>query len=306
MILGIVLTVMIYHAYQFRTLQPTYQGITRVQMTAPPQDEVSMIDRYRASNLRDEIMIARNNFATVLRSREVFERTIAGLRLTGAATSYEADVQPIRDTDFVDIVVTTTVDGLAEKISGAHVVTAVAYYGELRARPAIAMKNVLSERLNQLSSRIIEADANVNNKNRPAGAGPGTIADDPKQLRDDYQATLKKYGEAALVVDNVRGAGFIQIVETSNRSGQASELRRFLLQAVGATFGSMVLAVLLAVALDALTRRTRACQEPVPPATDTWRAPSTPSSVTSAPQMDRVLFERASAPLAWPNQPRGR
>lgn len=126
---------------------PTYEGQVKLQLTAPQEEDVAVYNQYRSVSLRDEMTVARNNFSEVLQSQVVRDRTAAQLNLRGDDTQYGLDVKMLRDADFTYVTVTARTPELAQKIANAHVKTAIAYYGEIRAKPADATRDFLAQQL---------------------------------------------------------------------------------------------------------------------------------------------------------------
>src|SRR5215468_9965510 len=73
---------------RLRATEPIYEAQVKLQLTAPQDEDVTLYDRYRSSNLRDEMTVARNNFTEVLQSREVFDRTVKRLGLDPLDAAY--------------------------------------------------------------------------------------------------------------------------------------------------------------------------------------------------------------------------
>src|SRR5512144_774481 len=61
------------------TTAPVYEAQVKLQLTAPPQEDVDLYERYRAMNARDEQTVVLNNFVEVLQSNVVADRTRARL-----------------------------------------------------------------------------------------------------------------------------------------------------------------------------------------------------------------------------------
>lgn len=147
LILSMMVTTTLVLGFRLHMTEPIYEAQVKLQLTAPQQEDVALFDRYRSSNLRDEMTVARNNFIEVLQSREVYNRTTRQLGLEGEDVTYAMDVRPLRDSDFIYVTVRGRTPKLAEEIANAHVNAAIGYYGEVRAKPATAAKNFLAEQL---------------------------------------------------------------------------------------------------------------------------------------------------------------
>jgi uncharacterized protein involved in exopolysaccharide biosynthesis len=133
--------------FRYSIAEPLYEARVKLQLTIPQNEEVELFDRYRSISLRDEMTVVRNNFTEVLQSREVYDRTIARLQLEGADADYVLDIHPVRDSDFIHAMVKARSPEVAEEIANTHVDAAIEYYGEMRAKPASAAREVLARQL---------------------------------------------------------------------------------------------------------------------------------------------------------------
>lgn len=138
---------------------PTYEAQVKLQITVPQQEDIEVYERYRASNARDELTVARNNFNEVLQSRAVMERVADELKLTGADAEYTVDVRPIRDADFNYITVAARTPASAAAIANAHVAAALSYYGDMRAKPAATAREFLAAELATAQDEVRAAGA---------------------------------------------------------------------------------------------------------------------------------------------------
>lgn len=225
------------------TRPPLQESTVRMQLTTPETVAVPLFDATNrsASYLRDDLLMVRNNFQVVLESREVRDRTIRQLGLTGLDNSYQVEVNRLRESDFMDLAVSARSLNLAQAIAEAHAAQAVQYYGELRAKPAAATKAFLAAEVAEAQARLVsEGDAT----NSPVEA---TRA---QQERETYQLLLKKYSEAALAEENALRAGNIQIVESRTVPPQQSWIRNFVPLAGLALAGSLGLGLLTALLLE--------------------------------------------------------
>lgn len=141
------------------TAVPAYEAQVKLQMTVPQLEEIEVYERYRASNARDELTVARNNFNEVLQSRAVMQRVIDQLKLTGADAEYSVDVRPIRDADFNYMTVEARSPQLAAAIANAHVAAALSAYGDMRAKPAAAAREFLATELAAAQDEVRAASA---------------------------------------------------------------------------------------------------------------------------------------------------
>jgi uncharacterized protein involved in exopolysaccharide biosynthesis len=142
-----------------KTTSPSYAARVGLQISTPQREEVAAYDEYRSTSLRDEITTATNNFADLLQSREVVRRTVQQLGLGGRDAHYTVDVQRARDADFITVVVEARTPGLAADIANKHVQIAIAYYGELRAQPTRAEKELFAGQLRTAEEEFRTAEA---------------------------------------------------------------------------------------------------------------------------------------------------
>lgn len=160
---GVILSVMLVTGlatgFRLRTAEPIYEAQAKLQITAPQNEDVSLYDRYISSNLRDEMTVARNNFTEVLQSREVFDRTSKRLGLDPLEAAYTLKISPLRDSDFLYVSVQAHSAKLAEAIANTHTAEAISYFGEIRAKPATAAKNLVAEQLTSAQARLDTAKA---------------------------------------------------------------------------------------------------------------------------------------------------
>lgn len=138
-----------------------YAAQVKLQITAPQQEDVTLYERYRALDARDELTVTRNNFTEVLQSRETMRRTAEQFGLSGENADYKLAVSPIRDADFIYISVSAHDPQLAADIANAHVRAAITYYGEIRARPTAATKDMLAGQLRTAEEQLQRAEADL-------------------------------------------------------------------------------------------------------------------------------------------------
>ena len=141
-----------------RAEPPIFQAEVVVQLTSPQRDDVSTFDEYRYVSSRDEITVARNNFTELLNSQEVIDRTVGELDLTGDDLRYTVDAQTIRDVDYVNVTVSAAEPNLAARIANTHVAQAIAYYGELRAKPTMAERQLFDKELQRAGTELLAAE----------------------------------------------------------------------------------------------------------------------------------------------------
>lgn len=130
-----------------RSKPPTYQAGVKLQITTPQREDVAVYEAYRYGSLRDEITVARNNFIEVLRSGDVRDQTIDELGLDDEEKEFPVQVDTVRDADFINVTVEAGSPTQAAEIANTLVDAAIAYYGELRARPTYAERDLFAEKL---------------------------------------------------------------------------------------------------------------------------------------------------------------
>ncbi len=132
---------------RMRVIDPVYEANVMLQLTTPQIEDVELFERYRYVEIRDQVSVARNNLTQILLSKEIYHQTVDQLDLSQKQSPYEVEVNPLRDSDFISVVVKSDNPDLAAEIANAHVNASVEYYGELRAKPANAEKELLFTQL---------------------------------------------------------------------------------------------------------------------------------------------------------------
>ncbi|MFN8483690.1 MAG: Wzz/FepE/Etk N-terminal domain-containing protein [Anaerolineae bacterium] len=143
---------------RLRSAPNMYEAQARLQLTAPPQEDVSVFPQNRASSLRDEMTIARNNLVELLKSREIDSRAAKRLNLATLDTAYSLDVSPVRDSDFLYVTVRAASPTQAADIANALATEAIAYYGEIRAKPSVATKSLLDDQVRAAEKSYRDAE----------------------------------------------------------------------------------------------------------------------------------------------------
>lgn len=156
-ILLVVLGALVLAAPSVISARNEYVGTATLLVTLPETSTVDLYGEYRSSSVRDEVTLARNNFADLVKSSEVRGRTIEALGLSESLRGYGLDVEEPRNTEFLLVKVRAPDRVWAAEIANTHVDEAQAYFGEIRARPAAAAKEVLSEQLEEARIQL-EAD----------------------------------------------------------------------------------------------------------------------------------------------------
>jgi uncharacterized protein involved in exopolysaccharide biosynthesis len=132
---------------RMQVIDPTYEANVTLQLTTPQIEDVELFERYRYVEVRDQVSVARNNLTQVILSNEIYNQTINQLELTEEQLPYEVEVNPVRDSDFINVVVKSNDRDLAAEIANAHVSAAIEYYGELRSKPANAERDLIYSQL---------------------------------------------------------------------------------------------------------------------------------------------------------------
>jgi uncharacterized protein involved in exopolysaccharide biosynthesis len=229
---------------------PAYTSSVTFQITQPPSEQVLMFDQAPPySNLRDELTIARNDFMEAARSPIVREQTIAALKLTGASANYALGVADRRDSDLVTLTVDAPVAASAQTIAQTHASFAINEAARLRALPAVMVKQVLTQQLTAAAATLDQAE-------RGAQADPASVSAQAKltQAQTDYRFWQKKLTEAEIKADSTYASSFIQITSPANLPSQPSVQKIRMQQVMGAV-GSLVVGIVLALALNSMTRR---------------------------------------------------
>jgi uncharacterized protein involved in exopolysaccharide biosynthesis len=139
-----------------------YESKVELQLTAPQSEDVLLFNTNRSSsNARDDMTVALNNFTEIVQNREVFRRVITQLALTGDDADYKIEVRSLRDSDYFDIVAQSKNAALVGQIANTHVNAAIAYYGEVRSKPAASSKAFLADQLTLASKRVQTAESSL-------------------------------------------------------------------------------------------------------------------------------------------------
>lgn len=146
---------------------PSHEASIKLQVSVPQTEEVSLNDRYRFSNLLDEIRTSRSNFLDVLKASNTFKQAKEAYLLTGEDLasaedaenlSYDLSVAPIRDADFLTIKFSAETPEEAVAIANLHTQIAIENFGQLRALPVRALQDSLSLQFDASTSRLQKAE----------------------------------------------------------------------------------------------------------------------------------------------------
>lgn len=160
LILAFVVVTAVVLGFRLRTAQTMYEAQVKLQLTAPPQEDISVFPQNRASSLRDEMTVARNNLIELLKSREIDSRVAKRLAHEATDSGYSLDISPVRDSDFIYVTVRAASPTQASDIANALTTEAIAYYGEVRAKPSMATKSLLDDQVSAAEREYrVTADA---------------------------------------------------------------------------------------------------------------------------------------------------
>jgi capsular polysaccharide biosynthesis protein len=143
LIISISLVALIALVIRFRIIDPVYESSVKLQLTTPQIEDMTLFESYRYVEVRDQVAVARNNLTEVLMSEEVYLQTCDELNLDADEEPYEINVEQIQDSDFIVTTVTAGDKELVSDIANAHVAVGINYFGELRAKPAKAEKELI-------------------------------------------------------------------------------------------------------------------------------------------------------------------
>ena len=133
--------------FGLRSRPPTYEARVKLQITTPQREDVSVGEEYRYGSQRDEITVARNNFSELVQGDDVRNRTASQLGLNDKEKEFPLEVNTVRDADFLYITVQARTPNLAAEIANTLVGVAIGRYGDLRARPTYAERDLFAEKL---------------------------------------------------------------------------------------------------------------------------------------------------------------
>ena len=157
-IVAVTLVTLLGVGVKLMTTKPLYAGVTKLQVTAPDDQDVVLFDQYGSTNRQDAILVARSNFTELLQSREVTQRTIEQLGLKGNDANYVLTAENVRDADYIAVSARTNTPELSAKIANAQVAVALAYYGEVRAKAATVAKQFLRQQLNGADATLTSVE----------------------------------------------------------------------------------------------------------------------------------------------------
>lgn len=233
------------------TNKAPYQATVRIQISEPQDGAVPLADTaYRpSSNLRDDLLLVQNDFLAVLRSPEVQNRTLKQLHLAGQDRSYAVAARPLTDSDFIDLQVSARTPALAQAVANAHAAQAIQYYGELRAKPAAATRELLDVQVQRARDAL-----------PPRSAAPSLEA---QQAQATYQSLLKEQADAVLAEATALQATNIQLVAPATVPTRQAWVRQVGTQLGLSVVGSLGLGILLALLLESILPPARRAPDPL-------------------------------------------
>ncbi len=146
----------------FLVFPAVYESTAKIQITLPQGEDVVLFEGYRAESSLDTLMVTRNNFGEVLESLEVKRRTAEQLGLSESDAEYGVEMEEVRDSNFIYVRVRAHSPQQAAQIADAHVANAIAYYGEIRAKPAATARAFFEEQLIAADAALREAEQELN------------------------------------------------------------------------------------------------------------------------------------------------
>jgi capsular polysaccharide biosynthesis protein len=148
--MGTILLVSLYFS------KPEYRATASFQVTTPLPTDVSLVNEYRTSTTRDELIYTRSNFLAVLQSEFVVGKVITklGLPVEPDELLKQVTVEPDETSDFVKLQVVANSPELAADIANSLVETAAQYFGELSAASFTANKQVIQQLLEERKQEL--------------------------------------------------------------------------------------------------------------------------------------------------------
>ncbi len=154
------------------TRPASHEASVKLQVSVPQTDEVSINDRYRFSNLLDEVRTSRSNFLDILNESSTFEQAkenfinerdslLSGQLLEepfdANAFDYDLTVGAIRDADFLSIHYSSSSPEEAVAIANLHTELAIDSFGKVRALPIRALQENLLSQLESSNKTLTDA-----------------------------------------------------------------------------------------------------------------------------------------------------
>ncbi|MCK6629311.1 MAG: hypothetical protein L6R45_29560 [Anaerolineae bacterium] len=139
--------------------EPVYVASVRFQVVAPPPGDVSLFQGARLGSLREEMGYARDNFISIITSRDVAWRVVEQLNLemSGGELAELVVVEPVLGSDFTEITVSTDDPNLSAAIANTLMVEGIAKFGEISARGSANSREFVLSQLNKIGAQLAEA-----------------------------------------------------------------------------------------------------------------------------------------------------
>ncbi|MCD6291175.1 MAG: hypothetical protein J7M34_11780 [Anaerolineae bacterium] len=144
--------------YSALTAKPRYRASVRLQVLPVEPEEVTLFTQVRNMTINDQIITTQTDFISVVTSDIVALRTIAKLNLDIRASDLLDHVTATRDGDFITVSVEGDSPQQAEEIATTLVESALKYYRETRARPAVASGQFIRQQLEQAKQELAAAE----------------------------------------------------------------------------------------------------------------------------------------------------
>ncbi len=126
---------------------PTYRSSLRLQALALDDQEVALYTRRSSGGVSEQIALTQFNFNETLQSSLIAWRTIRDLDLDMSANQLLGDLSTSAAGDFVTVTYDADRPEQAMDVLNRHVENALAYYNDIRARPASVAGQFVSSEL---------------------------------------------------------------------------------------------------------------------------------------------------------------
>mgnify|MGYP001250039977 CR=1 FL=1 len=126
---------------------PTYRSSLRLQALALDDQEVALYTRRSSGGVNEQIALTQFNFNETLQNSLIAWRTIRDLDLAISANQLLGDLSTSAAGDFVTVTYDADTPEQAMDVLSRHVENALAYYNEIRARPASVSGQFVSSEL---------------------------------------------------------------------------------------------------------------------------------------------------------------
>lgn len=155
--------------------KPVYQTFMSVQVLPVEPQEVSLFGQLRVTSTQEEILLVEQQFISALRNGYVAWQTIADLDLGISAADLLNNISASVADDFIYITFQADDPLNIEAIANTHFENALAYYGQIRAKPSTVALNFIAQQLaneennfKQAQTAFLQfkADNHVNDLNR--------------------------------------------------------------------------------------------------------------------------------------------